>query len=446
MNNPITFYEHELITFEELWSSYQLPKDEVVEVFKTINKNNSNKEDESNNDEEKEINGLFRIYYNGIKAKQYVGFLAIKDKTIQVLPKVFKECGHDENSQILAFIRMMNHAYNLNIKEDELAKLTSSNSPTSIYEIFIYLFANSLLKEIERGFYRKYVKVRKEEKFLKGKLLVDKQIKKLPHQRHKFSIEYNEFTENNLLNQIFYYTTYISMQKTKWQNNKKLLAKLMLIFEDINLRKISSHDFKRVHFTRLNERFKKSFSLAKIILSTFGAVEGEDAVGFFVDMNDLFEKFICSILSRNLDFEVRYQNKFQIFKKEGLEGIKNIDQKPDYVIYKDDKPLLVLDAKYREINKENGKITISTEILRQIYTYAKYYSIKHNYNVKSVLIFPKSKNYNDFDNKTKIGEGIFFDNEIKLYVSTYNLEKLINDDGIDEEFISCIRKFAFNNK
>jgi 5-methylcytosine-specific restriction enzyme subunit McrC len=220
----------------------------------------------------------------------------------------------------------------------------------------------------------------------------------------------------------------------------------MLIFEDINLRKISSHDFKRVHFTRLNERFKKPFSLAKIILSTFGAVEGEDAVGFFVDMNSLFEKFICSILSRNLDFEVKYQNKFQIFKKEGLEGIKNIDQKPDYVIYKDDKPLLVLDAKYREINKENGKITISTEILRQIYTYAKYYSIKHNYNVKSVLIFPKSKKYNDFDNKTKIGEGIFFDNEIKLYVSTYNLEKLINDDGIDEEFISCIRKFAFNNK
>ena len=443
MNNPITFYEHELITFEELWSSYQLPKDEVVEVFKTINKN-SNKEDENDNDEEKEINGLFRIYYNGIKAKQYVGFLAIKDKTIQVLPKVFKECGHDANSQILAFIRMMNHAYNLNIKEDELAKLTSSNSPTSIYEIFIYLFANSLLKEIEKGFHRKYVKVRKEEKFLKGKLLVDKQIKKLPHQRHKFSIEYNEFTENNLLNQIFYYTTYISMQKTKWQNNKKLLAKLMLIFEDINLRKISSHDFKRVHFTRLNERFKKSFSLAKIILFTFGAVEGEDAVGFFVDMNDLFEKFICSILSRNLDFEVKYQNKFQIFKKEELEGIKITCQKPDYLIYKDNKPILVLDAKYKKIKtkkekdneEENGTITISTDILRQIYTYAKYYGIKHNYNVKSVLIFPKSKNYNDFSNNAK---AIFFDGDIELYILAYNLENLIDEYGIDTEFLEKVK-------
>ena len=446
MNNLITFYEHELIPFEKLRSSYQLPKDEVVEVFKTINKNNSNKEDESNNNEEKEINGLFRIYYNGIKAKQYVGFVAIKDMTIQVLPKVFKECGHDENSKILAFIRMMNHAYNLNIKEDELAKLTSNNSPSSIYEIFIYLFANSLLKEIEKGFYRKYVKVRKEEKFLKGKLLVDKQIKKLPHQRHKFSIEYNEFTENNLLNQIFYYTTYISMKKTNWQDNKKLLAKLMLIFEDINLRKISSHDFKRVHFTRLNERFKKSFSLAKIILSTFGAVEGEDTVGFFVDMNELFEKFICSILSRNLDFEVRYQNKFQIFKKEGLEGIKNIDQKPDYVIYKDNKPILVLDAKYREINKENGKITISTEILRQIYTYAKIacYNNEKVDKLNTALIFPKSKKYNNFNNKSKIGEATFFDGDIKLYVLTYNLEGLIDGYGIDMEFLEEVKRIKMN--
>jgi len=191
----------------------------------------------------------------------------------------------------------MNFAYNLNIKENELAQLISSNNPPSIYEIFIYLFAKSLLNEIERGFYRKYVKVRKEEKFLKGKLLIDRQIRKLPHQKHKFSIEYNEFTENNLLNQIFYYTTYISMKKTNWQDNKKLLTDLMLIFEGIDLRKIDTHDFKRVHFTRLNERFKKSFNLAKIILSAFGEVMGEDAFGFFIDMNDLFEKFIYSMLS-----------------------------------------------------------------------------------------------------------------------------------------------------
>lgn len=428
-NNPITFYEHELIPFEKLQSSLKLSENEIVEIFKIINKDRNN--------EEKEIDGLFRIYYDGIKAKQYVGFVVVNDRTIQVLPKVFKECGHDENNKILAFIRMMNHAYNLNIKEDELAKLTSNNNLSSIYEIFIYLFAKSLLNEIGRGFYREYVKVRKEEKFLKGKLLVDKQIRKLPHQKHKFSIEFHEFTENNLLNQIFYYTTYISMKKTKWQTNKKLLTELMLIFDSINLRKISIHDFKRAHFTRLNERFKKSFNLAKIILSTFGAVEGEDAVGFFVDMNDLFEKFIYSILSGRLDVEIEYQSKFNLFNQ--VDRLKNIEQKPDYVVYKNNKPLLVLDAKYKEIKTENGRPTLPSDILRQVYTYAKYYTLKHCYGINAIIIFPKSKNYNNFGDNPIIGEAIFFDNEIKLYVSTYNLEKLINDNGIDEGFINALK-------
>ncbi|WP_456473091.1 McrC family protein, partial [Methanocaldococcus sp.] len=353
------------------------------------------------------------------------------------LPKVFKNEDYSDIEKIIAFVKMMNYAYNLNIKEQELAKVKNEASNPTVLEVFIYLFAYSLLNEIGRGFYREYVRIREEKKFLKGKLLVDKQIRKLPHQRHKFSIEYHEFTENNLLNQIFYYTTYISMKKTKWQINKKLLSELMLIFDGINLRKITIHDFKKVHFTRLNERFKKPFNLAKIILSTFGEVEGEDAIGFFIDMNDLFEKFIYAILKK-LNLKIEYQKSFRLFKKEKLKGLNNISQKPDYVIYKNNNPLLVLDAKYREIETEYGKINLSPDILRQIYTYARYYYAENN-SIKSVLIFPKPKNYNSIRRENSIlGEATFFDNEIKLYVLTYDMEKLITEDGIDEEFIATL--------
>ncbi|EHP85990.1 McrC family protein [Methanotorris formicicus] len=434
MSNLITFYEHQSISFEKLKEELNLSKNKFIGLFKTINKRNNLTVGDS---EDKEDDSIFKIYYDKIKAKHYVGFVAVDNKVIQVLPKVFEESDYEDRDKIIAFIKMMNFADNLNIKEQELAKVKDVAQTPTIYEVFIYLFASSLLNEIERGFYREYIKVREEKKFLKGKLLVDKQIRKLPHQRYKFSIEYHEFTENNLLNQIFYYTTYISIKKTKWQINKKLLSELMLIFDGINLRKINIHDFKRVHFTRLNERFKKPFNLAKIILSAFGEVEGEDAIGFFVDMNDLFEKFICSILSKSLEFEIKYQSKFNLFSH--VEGIKNVEQRPDYVIYKNNKPLLVLDAKYVKINEENGKPTISPDILRQVYTYAKYYS-KDNRNINAVLIFPKSKNYNNFDSKTKIGEATFFDNEIKLYVLTYNLEKLIEGDGVDEEFIKCVEE------
>ncbi len=442
MKNLITFYEHQTIKFEELKECLKLNKNEIVKIFKTINKTNIVKDNE-----DKEYNGIFKIYYDKIKAKQYVGFAAVDNKIIQVLPKVFKDCGYKDKNIIIAFIKMMNLAYNLNIKEQELVKVRNIDSTSAIHEVFIYLFSYSLLNEIKNGFYKEYVKIREEKKFLKGKLLINKQIRKLPHQKHKFSIEYYEFTENNILNQIFYYTTYISLKKTKWKTNKKLLSELMLIFDGISLRRINIHDFKRVSFTRLNERFKKSFNLAKIILSAFGEIEKEDTIGFFVDMNDLFEKFIYSILKR--EFKIKYQDKFKMFIDNELYGIKNIDQKPDYVIYKDNSPLLILDAKYKEIKKdEKGKIILPADLLRQAYTYAKYYSLKHNKNANIILIFPKSKNYNNFDNNIIVGKGVFFDDKTKLYVLTYDLEKLIISNGIDKEFIknikSLIRRLSKN--
>jgi 5-methylcytosine-specific restriction enzyme subunit McrC len=45
-----------------------------------------------------------------------------------------------------------------------------------------------------------------------------------------------------------------------------------------------------------------------------------------------------------------------------------------------------------------------------------------------------------FSENLIIGKATFFDNEIKLYVLTYNLEKLIDGDGIDEEFIKCVEE------
>jgi len=97
MTNIITFYEHDLIPFKKLQNSLNLSENEIVDIFKKIN-DSFNKEIE-NDDDEKGMDGIFRIYYKKVKAKQYVGFVAIGDKTIQILPKVFKECEYDKNSK-----------------------------------------------------------------------------------------------------------------------------------------------------------------------------------------------------------------------------------------------------------------------------------------------------------------------------------------------------------
>lgn len=115
------------------------------------------------------------------------------------------------------------------IKERELTKLLEIGLQVGIHEIFIYLFAKALLAEIEKGLYREYVEVQSEESYLRGKLLLTKQIKKLPHKRHTFSVEFHDFTEDNLLNQIFYSAILSAVNGTQVHMNRKLLSRLALI-------------------------------------------------------------------------------------------------------------------------------------------------------------------------------------------------------------------------
>lgn len=89
---------------------------------------------------------------------------------------------------------------------------------------------------------------------------------------------------------------------------------------------------------------------------------------------------------------------------------------------------------------------MSSDILRQIYTYAKYYTLKYDYEINSALIFPKSNKHNCEFSNNPVGKAVFFDGEIKLYVLTYNLEKLIETDGIDKEFIQCVERLINENK
>ncbi|ENN96676.1 5-methylcytosine restriction system component-like protein [Methanocaldococcus villosus KIN24-T80] len=397
----ITFYEYQEKDVEELKNELNLNEKEIFNLFKKINGGSEDK--------------IFTLYYNKIKANNYVGFASIKDVSIQILPKIFK---NSEEKEYL-FLNMLNFAFDLKLEEKEVKAINSLSK--AFYEIFIYLFAKSLLEEIKRGIYKDYIKIRGEEKFLKGKLLIEKEIRKLPHQRDRFFVEYFLFDENNLLNQIFYYTVITSLRKTKIRINKKYLSELMLIFDGIELKKINVEDFKKVKFTRLNNRFKKSFNLAKILLTSLGELRGEDAVGFFIDMNELFERFICNILKRK--FSIGYQEEFNLLKE--TKYLDKIKQKPDFIVYKNGEVKFVLDAKYKEIEKNP-----SPDILRQIYTYAK------KYKVPSALIFPKFKNYNNF--KTIVDHCKFFDGT-EIYLLVYNLETLKNNE-IDKEFLNAINK------
>ncbi|ALV63749.1 hypothetical protein ADU37_CDS20500 [Thermococcus sp. 2319x1] len=450
----LTLYEHDEVSYGCLSKKLGISEHEIEKSLRKLNRafaRNPPKSMSNDSPEETELNenkGFLLLYSDAVRARHYVGFATIDNLLIQVLPKVFKSKGSNKNctnqqnyqgqkEALLAFIRMLNVSYGLKIRDVELANLRYSKIPNSILEIFIHLFAKSLWEEVQKGYYREYQEIQQEEKFLRGKLLVSRQIKKLPHKRHTFSVELHEFSEDNLLNQIFYATIRFSLSKTMWLANKKLLSELMMVFDGVSFRRITEADLRKVHFTRLNDRFRKPFNLVKIILKSFGGISGEEVGGFFVDMNELFERFILWVLKKSLqEYEVEYQRELNLFDEKKGGNIITRKQYPDFIISKNSIPVAVLDAKYRPLGIKEGKLQISPDLLRQVYVYAKILEEKYDVSrVPTVLIFPKSYTYNSSikteDNEATVGSAMFFDGR-KLLVMVYDMETLKKELKIEE--------------
>jgi len=465
----ITLYEHDEKKYESILQDIRarygephgsIDKRKLQKIFLAINshfKNQLNQGIVSNDNpdiEEKldESKAVLEVYPNKVKARHYVGFATFGEVFVQVLPKVFKPNNNIENedstwSSIMAFIRMLDLAYGLKIREYDLAHLKGRKLQPNLYEIFIYLFAKSLWDEIQRGYYREYIELRSEEKFLRGKLLLSRQIRKLPHQLNNFSVEVHELIEDNLLNQVFYASIRMALGKTRWQTNKKLLGELMLVFDGVTPIRLTREHFECVHFTRLNERFRKPFELAKLLfMPPLGGGGNRTVIGFFVDMNELFERFIEKVLRRNISFryDLFYQDQYLFLKSDRN---NTLYQKPDYVIKEHNIPIIVLDAKYREF-KENMP---SSDMARQLYVYVKileHESIRKSKNqvrlkIPAVLIFPVSENYNRGLKENKCLEFEFFDGA-KLYVVGYDLEYLKNGrlSRHNIEFMECLAKIC----
>ena len=259
---------------------------------------------------------------------------------------------------------------------------------------------------------------------------------KLPHERHVFSIEYHEFSEDNLLNQVFKLAVHLSRQISEWRFSREILSYLSLIFDRVSLRYITQTDLDKVFFTRLNERFKTCFQLARIILYGLSGFLGHEIYGFFIDMNELFEAYVYKILMRTLsDYIVKYQYSLgKIITKSFLDK-REIRVLPDYVIMKKkDRPLIILDAKYKNIKKED----ISMDDIYQMYAYSKLLQKKSELESSIVvLIYPMTRFHNTWLREIDEREIRFFDNN-KIIVIPYNLETILSDT-IDKDFVNQVK-------
>jgi 5-methylcytosine-specific restriction enzyme subunit McrC len=370
--------------------------------------------------------GLFNLVSeNRVKANQYVGVVQINNSIIQVLPKILtkndkEDIDKEEKSFIIKnLLYMLSYTKKINIKETEVSKLDEVDN---LFEIIIYLFAKNLLELLKKDLVKNYNVKEENLNFLKGKLQIKNHIKKNIFNKAKFFCEYDDFSEDILLNQIFKATVDKVIRFTNSNNNFKLLSYCDLILSGVRRKWITYNMTNHVVFNRLNEQYRDCFNLAKLLLfgnSTNISSKSFDSFSLMFDMNDLFEEFIYEFLRRNKDW-------FGIKNMQCEKPRKKIFSKPDKFTLKPDITIncdsnnnceLIIDTKYKKlINDESKNYDVKSGDVYQMFAYSKYYECGD-----IILLYPQY----DFKIESKEGNYMFsnFDKDFSLYIRTVNLHR-----------------------
>ena len=261
-------------------------------------------------------------------------------------------------------------------------------------EFVIRSFLVTTQKLIHNGLYRSYVEHQEDVSFLRGKLVMKQQVLNDLKFNMKFNCEFDEFTSNNLENQIILYTLKLCKLLTKFPQKKKFIQKLIhQIDSQIDDKRITIHDFRKIVYTRLNVKYEKPHHLAKLILKNIGMQnlnyqKTKFITPFFVDMPYVWEHFLENLFTNYYDKKIRIEK--QDHHDAWLINDKYHKIKPDLIFYKNGKISSIIDAKYmRELaigGKEMYQIAFYLNHLRRSTGYAILpYEDKQDYDIEVPL-------------------------------------------------------------
>jgi len=229
----------------------------------------------------------------------------------------------------------------------------------NFFDILGRLFLNELGEIIKRGFYKKYIRKEETISFLKGKLLINKQLYNDINKKLKFHCCYEDLTYDNLENQIILRATTLLIPLISPFNNKiksDLIHYSNLLRNTVSLVTILPEDCNKIQFSRQNDYYETIIQFSKAILQNYfirsthkGFAKG---FNFIVNMNKVYEDFITEIIEgiveKDEDFKnyvVESQQRFSNL----VRGEKRIMTRPDVILRRKDTNdiPIIIDAKYK---------------------------------------------------------------------------------------------------
>lgn len=384
-----------------------------------------------------------------IKTGRYVGTIQTKDdQIIEILPKVYKSGNKEEDDIKLCrrvFLRMLSSFQQTEAKTFQDASLaTRENFP--ILESYISRYLCEVERLLMNGIKKNYTLIEENQKFLKGKLLISKQLVKNCTDKTHFAVRYSKYIENIPQNRIIVSTLYKLSKNSQNQVNVSRCYALLSAFSDIPQCKNIEADLQMsMRSNRLFSSYKNLLQWSSQFLlnkgfTTFSGNHVNQSLLFSAEK--LFESFIAHLFKKYASEHVvsSQHSKYFLVDKYGDTEHGKFRLRPDIVVESKDSgnfsayDTIIIDTKWKNLdsNAPDKNYLIDIKDMYQLYAYGQKYHLGDNYFLdiipKLVLIYPYTEKF-QAELKPFIYEEIKEKYGLKLVVYPFNLA----DEGIRGE-------------
>lgn len=257
--------------------------------------------------------------------------------------------------------------------------------------------------QLKQGLYRTYINRVEPLSVVRGKIDMPGTIRNKLEHRMCVTCDYDELSENNLLNQILKSTVLLLLrQKDVDERYKAELKKEMLYFSAVDEIELSRIRWSDIRFQRNNRTYQLLLGICQLLMegSLMATEKGEYHLAHFIDeqrMSRLYEKFILEYYAQEFGERIKgfssraAQIPWQL--DDGYDALLPVMQTDITLTY--GHQILIIDAKYyrRTIQTNYGVQTLHSGNLYQIFTYVKNKEAqlsRTGYKVSGMLLYAKT--------------------------------------------------------
>lgn len=286
-----------------------------------------------------------------IHSSQFVGILALPGGlNIEIRPKA---AGTN-------FLWLLQYSYG--VDPTTIDHETRIKQGYTFLDALAALFETELAELLHHGIHREYQRTQSSEAHLRGRLSVQHQLQRQGPFPLSFEIEYDELTEDTVINRGILRATDILSQLTADRRiSEDLQRHYQLLQKRVTPTYVDASELEAVELTRLNDHYADLLNLTKLVLRGLFVEEirlgSRSSFGLLVNMNHVFERVVERAVRECAATRDGWTATGQGHLNGLIVGDHAVDMRPDFLVRGEEgEVVLVGDAKWKTGSRGAGDI------------------------------------------------------------------------------------------